>query len=313
MRLCQRHVQDLLRLCALQLLEIAHVLAHQVTDEDQLWVEASQRIHEWQADEGDEALLRLRDGRDDSIHEGRRLPAERLLAVALREKLLEDSLHPREVERPRLSDGADVGGVQRVFEEERDVGVALVLAHVVAAEAERALGRLEVQTLERFEVLREVGGEDGVDDPVAQLPELRLRYARDEVVWRLQQKLQAQRDVHVLERMLVIVEERERRVRADEEIVVDSGVGHVVNGGGDQEGEHRKRRQRLAAVAFQLRPHDVDRRLHHVAHVDDVVVGHGQVVARQRLAEAPERVHLERPRHATVETQQLDSLGQIQG
>eukprot|EP00965_Chrysotila_dentata_P254432 6211866-Pleurochrysis_carterae.AAC.3 len=55
---------------------------------------------------------------------------------------------------------------------------------------------------------------------------------------------------------------------------------------------------RLAAVAFQLRPHDVDRRLHHVAHVDDVVVGHGQVVARQRLAEAPERVHLERPRPA---------------
>eukprot|EP00965_Chrysotila_dentata_P254434 6211866-Pleurochrysis_carterae.AAC.5 len=29
-----------------------------------------------------------------------------------------------------------------------------------------------------------------------------LRYARDEVVWRLQQKLQAKRDVHVLERML---------------------------------------------------------------------------------------------------------------
>ena len=151
--------------------------------------------------------LRLFNGCVVAVAHGRDVEAGLPLLVALPEELLHYALHPVPVELQRLRRVGEVGAVDHVLQ---DLDAVVVVVEGDDAGAGDLLGLdhgLEVG--EQAHVLGHVGGEDHVDDHLAEgLPLLDAQAAEDITVGQLEE-LEGHGEVVVLQHGLVVVEQRQ--------------------------------------------------------------------------------------------------------
>ena len=255
------------------------------------------RLPQGLGDKVDEAHLALGDQRRGPVVERADLQVHLALPVPLRPELFHQPIRPHLGRVPVLGRAAQVRAVHDRAHDEGALLVALAQGVLDVGRGVQLDAFLHwavrgfqqgVELGEEVHVLRHVRRDDHVDH---ELPDGHVVLATErleDVAVLLLHDLERRRDVVVLEHGRVVVQDRERVVRLDEEAVGDSRVVNVVHGGGHEHGKHLEVGEHAAEV---LLAEAVVAGVHDVGAVQVVVVLHGRELPVRRVDAAKEPRH----------------------